>query len=44
LLLHLIFLNAPQLERQGIDLQKKIEELQLIKESLIENGKEEKLV
>jgi len=31
LLLHLIFLNAPQLERQGTDVQTKIEELQLIR-------------
>ena len=31
MLLHLIFLNAPQLERQGTDLQTKIEELQLIR-------------
>jgi hypothetical protein len=44
LLWHLIFLNAPQLERQDTDLQTKIEELQLVKESLIENDKEEKLV
>ena len=33
------FLNIPQLERQGADLQTKIEELQLINQSLRENDK-----
>jgi hypothetical protein len=28
------FLNIPQLERQGVDLQTKIEELQIINQSL----------
>ena len=31
---YLTFLNVPQLERQGADLQTKIEELQLINQSL----------
>ena len=34
---YLTFLNIPQLERQGADLQTKIEELQLINQSLREN-------
>ena len=33
------FLNVPQLERQGADLQTKIEELQIINQSLRENDK-----
>lgn len=33
------FLNVPQLERQDADLQNKIEELQLINQSLRENDK-----
>ena len=33
------FLNVPQLERQGADLQTKIEELQLINQTLRENDK-----
>ena len=33
------FLNVPQLERQGADLQTKIEEFQLINQSLRENDK-----
>ena len=33
------FLNVPQLERQGEDLQTKIEELQIIIQSLRENDK-----
>ena len=36
---YLTFLNVPQLERQGADLQTKIEELQIINQSLIENDK-----
>jgi hypothetical protein len=36
---YLTFLNVPQLERQGADLQTKIEELQLINRSLRENDK-----
>ncbi|HSF50805.1 MAG TPA: hypothetical protein VLA74_08610, partial [Nitrososphaeraceae archaeon] len=36
---YLTFLNVPQLERQGADLQTKIEELQLINQSLRENDK-----
>ena len=36
---YLTFLNVPQLERQGADLQTKIEELQLINHSLRENDK-----
>jgi hypothetical protein len=35
----LTFLNVPQLERQGADLQTKIEELQIINQSLRENDK-----
>jgi hypothetical protein len=35
----LTFLNVPQLERQDADLQNKIEELQLINQSLRENDK-----
>ena len=35
----LTFLNVPQLERQGADLQTKIEELQLLNQSLKENDK-----
>jgi TolA-binding protein len=35
----LTFLNVPQLERQGADLQTKIEELQIIIQSLRENDK-----
>jgi hypothetical protein len=35
----LTFLNIPQLERQGADLQTKIEELQLINQTLRENDK-----
>ena len=31
---YLTFLNVPQLERQGADLQTKIEELQIINQSL----------
>lgn len=33
------FLNVPQLERQAADLQNKIEELQLINQSLRKNDK-----
>lgn len=33
------FLNVPQLERQDADLQNKIEELQLINQSLRKNDK-----
>jgi hypothetical protein len=36
---YLTFLNVPQLERQGADLQTKIEELQIINQSLRENDK-----
>ena len=36
---YLTFLNIPQLERQGADLQTKIEELQIINQSLRENDK-----
>jgi Phage integrase family len=36
---YLTFLNVPQLKRQGADLQTKIEELQLINQSLRENDK-----
>jgi integrase len=36
---YLTFLNVPQLERQGADLQTKIEELHLINQSLRENDK-----
>jgi integrase len=36
---YLTFLNVPQLERQGADLQTKIEELQLINQSLRENDR-----
>jgi integrase len=36
---YLTFLNIPQLERQGADLQTKIEELQIINQSLKENDK-----
>lgn len=36
---YLTFLNVPQLERQDADLQNKIEELQLINQSLRENDK-----
>ena len=36
---YLTFLNVPQLERQGADLQTKIEELRIINQSLRENGK-----
>jgi integrase len=36
---YLTFLNVPQLERQGADFQTKIEELQLINQSLRENDK-----
>jgi hypothetical protein len=36
---YLTFLNVPQLERQGADLQTKIEELQFINQSLRENDK-----
>jgi hypothetical protein len=36
---YLTFLNVPQLERQGADLQTKIEELQLINHSLRDNDK-----
>jgi hypothetical protein len=36
---YLTFLNVPQLERQGADLQTKVEELQLINQSLRENDK-----
>jgi hypothetical protein len=36
---YLTFLNLPQLERQGADLQTKVEELQLINQSLRENDK-----
>jgi hypothetical protein len=35
----LTFLNVPQLERQGADLQTKIEELRIINQSLRENDK-----
>jgi len=35
----LTFLSIPQLERQGADLQTKIEEFQLINQSLRENDK-----
>ncbi|HEX2408670.1 MAG TPA: hypothetical protein VHJ38_15825 [Nitrososphaeraceae archaeon] len=37
--MYLTFLNAPQLERQGADLQTKIEELQINNQSLRENDK-----
>ncbi len=36
---YLTFLNVPQLERQGADVQTKIEELQIINRSLRENDK-----
>ena len=36
---YLTFLNIPQLERQGADLQTKVEELQIINQSLRENDK-----
>ncbi len=36
---YLIFLNILQLERQGADLQTKIEELRIINQSLRENDK-----
>src|SRR5215203_4088734 len=36
---YLTFLNVPQLERQGADFQTKIEELQIINQSLRENDK-----
>lgn len=36
---YLTFLNVPQLERQGADLQTKIEELQIINRALRENDK-----
>ena len=36
---YLTFLNVPQLERQGADLQTKIEELQIINQSLRHNDK-----
>ena len=36
---YLTFLNVPQLERQGADLQTKIEELQIVNQSLRENDK-----
>ena len=36
---YLTFLSIPQLERQGADLQTKIDELQLINQSLRENDK-----
>ena len=36
---YLTFHNIPQLQRQGADLQTKIEELQLINQSLKENDK-----
>jgi hypothetical protein len=36
---YLTFLNVPQLKRQGADLQTKIEELQLINQSLRENDR-----
>jgi len=36
---YLTFLNVPQLERQGADLQTKIEELQDINQVLIEKDK-----
>jgi hypothetical protein len=36
---YLTFLNVPQLERKGADLQTKIEELQIINHSLRENDK-----
>ncbi|HSF49180.1 MAG TPA: hypothetical protein VLA74_00330, partial [Nitrososphaeraceae archaeon] len=36
---YLTFLNIPQLERQGADLQTKIEELQIINQSLRDNDK-----
>jgi hypothetical protein len=35
---YLTFLNVPQLERQGTDLQTKIEELQIINQSLREKN------
>ena len=35
---YLTFLNVPQLERQGADLQTKIEELQIINQSLREKN------
>ena len=34
-----MFLNVPQMETQGADLQTKIEEIQLINQSLRENDK-----
>ena len=37
MLSHLIFPNVPQIERQGADLQTKIEELRIINQSLREN-------
>jgi hypothetical protein len=36
---YLTFLNVPQLERQGADLQTKIEELQIVNQALRENDK-----
>ena len=39
IVMYLIFLNVSQLERQGADLQTKIEELQIINKSLRENDK-----
>jgi integrase len=36
---YLTFLNVPQLERQGADLQTRIEELQIVNQSLRENDK-----
>jgi integrase/recombinase XerD len=36
---YMTFLNVPQLERQGADLQTKIEELQIVNQSLRENDK-----
>ncbi len=39
MLLHLTFLNVSQSERQGADLQTRIEELQIINQSLRENDK-----
>ena len=36
---YLTFLNVPQLERQGADLQTKVEELEIINRSLRDNDK-----
>jgi len=36
LIQHITFLNVPQLERQGANLQTKVEELQIINQSVRE--------